>query len=304
MKKSLALLALAGTVAACHPQAAQTTAAATVAPAAAETTQAGTAVKAVRPPSVEADSLTPEIRARLRQVDLSDLFRAPEPSQRGAARAVLDGFFGNNPQRLSLAILKVARDSLKPNLFHVVGKSRFKKQITDFTGTIHITSIADYYDQGRLLTQGEESFIQDTTTNGNGDILNAKAYSAAASFDFAGVLPATYTLNGRALLDFWMTDKGKIGGLYSPCEGCIDTKAPSKGSVLLMRGQRLDNSAKAGRSFLVCRDVFFIANSLIDNFGIGDRGAQVNPKYNKFGWNTYWENEEWWADSPQPSLNL
>jgi hypothetical protein len=302
MKKLFLLLALFS--AACQPQAAQTTATAAVPPAATATTQPGAATKAVRPPVVEADSLTPEMRARLRQVDLSNLFRAPEPSQRGAAQTVLDGFFGSNPQRLSLAFLKVVRDSLQPNLFHVVGKSRYKEQTTAFTGTIRITNIADYYDQGQLLTQGEESFIQDTTANGNGDILNAKAYSAAASFNFAGALPAAYALSGRALLDFWMTDEGKIGGLYSPCEGCVDTKAPSKGSVLLLRGQWLDDSTKPERSFLVCRDVFFIANSLMDNFGIGDRGAQVNPKYNKFGWGTYWENDEWWADSPQPRLNL
>lgn len=304
MKSLLALAALTVASVACQPQGAQTTTAAAVAPAAADTTQPGAAAKAVRPLVAEVDSLTLEMRARLRKVDLSNLFRAPEPSQRGAARTVLDGFFGNNPQRLSLAILNVVRDSLKPNLFHVVGKARYKKQTTAFTGTIHITSIAEYYDQGQLLTQGEESFIQDTTASGNGDILNANAYSAAASFNFAGVSPAPYALSGRALLDFWLTDKGKIGGLYSPCEGCVDIEAPSKGSVLLLRGQWLDDSTKPERYFQVCRDVFFIANSLIDNFGIGDRGGQVNPKYNKFGWNTYWENEEWWADSPRPSLHL
>ncbi|HET9503752.1 MAG TPA: hypothetical protein VFO93_09430 [Hymenobacter sp.] len=302
MKKLLTPLVVVGIVAACQPQPTRTTAVA--APAAAVTTQLRAATKVARPLVAEADSLTPKMRARLRQVDLSDLFRVPEPSQRGVAQTVLDGFFGSNPQRLSLALLKVVRDSLQPNLFHVVGKSRYKAQTTTFTGTIHITSVADYYDQWQLLTQGEESFVLDTTASGNGDILNAKAYSAAASFKFAGLSPAPYALSGRALLDFWMTDEGKIGGMYAPCEGCVDTKAPSKGSVLLLRGQWLDGSAKSGRSFLVCRDVFFIANSLMDNFGIGDRGAQVNPKYNKFGWGTYWENDEWWADSPRPSLSL
>jgi hypothetical protein len=304
MKKLLTLLTLLGAGAACQPQTAQTTIASRVAPTAPDTTRPTMAATTVRPLPAITDSLTPEMRARLRQVDLSTLFLAPEPSHNGVAQTVLDGFFGSNPQRLSLAILTVTRDSHRPNLFHVVGKSRYQKQVTAFTGAIHITSIADYYDQGQLLTQGEDSFILDTTASGNGDILNAKAYSASATFGFTGVLPATYTLNGQASLDFWMTDKGKIGGLYSPCEGCIDNKAPSKGSVLLLRGKWLENNAKLGRSFLVCRDVFFIANSLIDNFGIGDRGAQVNPKYNKFGWNTYWENDEWWADTPKPSLNL
>jgi len=290
MRKLFAWASLATVSVACQPQAAQTTAVPEVA---AGTTLASPANAA---PPVVADSLTPEIRTMLRQVDLANLFRDNSP--------VLDGFFGNNPQRLSLALVKVTRDSLSPGLFHIVGKSRYKKQVAPFTGTIQLTRVADYYDQGRLLSQGEDTFIQDTTAGGTGDILNARAYSAAGAFSFTGKAPAPYALSGRALLDFWITDKGKIGGLYSPCEGCVEEEAPTKGSGLLMRGNWLDTNTKSARPFLVCRDVFFISNNLIADFAIGDRGAQVNPKYDKQGWRDYWENDEWWADSPQPSLNL
>ena len=51
-------------------------------------------------------------------------------------------------------------------------------------------------------------------------------------------------------------------------------------------------------------DIFLLSPSLIKDFGIGDRGAQVNPKYAKLGWNELWENDEWWADSPKPKLSL
>jgi hypothetical protein len=251
------------------------------------------------------DSLTPAMLAMLHQVDLSELYLSPEPRPAGGYQSALDGFFGTNPQRLSLALIKITRDSMRPGLFHVIGKSRFKKQISNFDGVLQITSLADYYDQGSLLTQGEDTFIQDTTERGQGDIINAKAYSAAATFRFQSTsLPATYALTGRALLDFWVTDKGKIGRLYSPCEGCVDNKSPSKGSSLLLQGNWLDSSANKPKAFSVSRDVFFISGSLIEDFGIGDRGAQVNPKYAKLGWNTYWENDEWWADTPKPSLNM
>jgi hypothetical protein len=301
MKKHLALLMLALAGAACQPQVTQTTPATTAPEAPVSTTQPTSSAKTALliQPSL-ADSLTPEMRATLRRVDLAPLFLAPEPGQSG----VLDGFFGKNPQRLSLAILQATRDSRKPGLFHIAGKTRYQKQVADFTGDLQITSVADYYDQGRLLTQDESTFIQDTTAAGNGDILNARAYSASAAFKFSSKLPAAYTLNGRAALDFWATDKGKVGRLYSPCEGCVDDKSPSKGSVLLMRGKWLENNAKHEQNFLVCRDVFFVSNSLIADFGIGDRGAQVNPKYVKQGWSDYWENDEWWAASPKPSLSL
>ena len=38
--------------------------------------------------------------------------------------------------------------------------------------------------------------------------------------------------------------------------------------------------------------------------GIGDRSEEVNPNLAELGWNEAWENDEWWADSPKPSLNL
>jgi len=291
MKKLFAWAGLVTASVACQPQAAQTPAAPEVA---ASTNQPASPAKTA-PPAI-ADSLTPQMRTMLRQVDLANLFRDNSP--------VLDGFFGNNPQRLSLALVKVTRDSLKPGLFHIVGKSRYKKQVAAFTGSIQLTSVADYYDQGRLLSQGEDTFIQDTTAGGTGDILNARAYSAAGVFSFTSKAPVTYALSGRALLDFWITDKGKIGGLYSPCEGCVEEEAPTKGSGLLMRGSWLDTNTKSRRPFLVCRDVFFISNNLIADFAIGDRGAQVNPKYDKQGWRDYWENDEWWADAPKPSLSL
>jgi hypothetical protein len=293
MSKLLTLLALALASAACQPQVTQTTAATTTPTPAAVVAQPAS-------PAALADSLTPAMRTTLRQVNLASLFLAPEAGQNG----VLDGFFGRDPQRLSLAILQATRDSLNPELFHLIGKTRYQKQVSSFAGTLQISRIEDFHDQARLLSQGEDSFIQDTTTAGEGAILNAHAYSAVASFRFASRPPGTYALEGRAMLDFWITDKGKAGGLYASCEGCPDDQAPSKGSELLLQGKRLNYKDKSERGFLVCRDVFFIANGLIPNFGIGDRGAQVNPKYAKLGWRTYWENDEWWADSPKPSLSL
>ncbi|MCI1189181.1 hypothetical protein MON38_17290 [Hymenobacter sp. DH14] len=246
-----------------------------------------------------ADSLTVEMRATLRQVDLSKLLLAPQP---GFSMA-LDGFFGTNPQRLSLAILQASRDSLRPELVHIRGKARWQKQVTSFTGDICFTRLSDYFDQGLLLSQGEESFVQDTVGEA-GNIINARAYSASATFRLLSEAPASYVLVGETLLDFWLTDKGITGLIHSPAEGAILEKAPTKGSGLLLSGRWQNAADKVGRPFLVSSDVFLLSPGLIKDFGIGDRGAQVNPKYAKLGWNNYWENDEWWVDSPKPKLNL
>ena len=150
------------------------------------------------------------MRATLRQVNLSKLLLAPQP---GFSMA-LDGFFGTNPQRLSLAILRASRDSLRPELVHIRGKVRWQKQVTNFTGDICFTRLVDYFDQGLLLSQGEESFIQDTVGEAS-NITNARAYSAAATFRLLNEAPASYVLTGEALLDFWLTDKGVTGLVHS-----------------------------------------------------------------------------------------
>lgn len=298
MKKTLYPFLLSLLMAACqqHKPAGQTAAASPALPGS-NVSVAGS--QAVGPPVAPANSLTAEMRATLRQVDLSKLLLAPQP---GFSMA-LDGFFGTNPQRLSLAILQASRDSLRPELVHVRGKARWQKQVTSFAGDICFTRLADYFDQDLLLSQGEESFVQDTVGEA-GNITNARAYSASATFRLLSEAPASYVLTGETLLDFWLTDKGITGLVHSPAEGAILEKAPTKGSGLLLAGRWQDAADKAGRPFLVSSDVFLLSPGLIQDFGVGDRGAQVNPKYAKLGWSNYWENDEWWADSPKPRLSL
>lgn len=307
MKKIYWLLALVGASAACQ-QAPSTVASSKVSIVVATATPV--VAKAVLPPTpaIIADSLTPEMLATLRQVNLAKLFLAPEPGRAGDYQSVLDGFFGKNPQRLSMAILKATRDSLQPGLFHVVGKTRYKQQVSKFEGTIKVNSIADYYEQSLLLSQGDDDFVyvQDTASNAGGAITNAKAYSAKAvfRFDISGDSQVANVLTGQTLLDFWITDKGKIGMLHSPCEGCVDDKSPTKGSSLLLKGTWQDVVTKAKKPFVVSRDIFLLSPDIIQDFGMGDRGSQVNPKYAKLGWNDYWENDEWWANAPKPKLSL
>ncbi|MBF9221417.1 hypothetical protein [Hymenobacter ruricola] len=291
---------LAATATACQHTAPPVAKAVTQAPAA---TVASPEIPATQPEmSLAADSLTPEMRATLQQVNLSKLFLAPE-SQSAGFKMALDGFFGTNPQRLSLAILQASRDSLQPEVIHVTGKARNQKQVTNFTGEIRLTGLVDYYDQSLLLSQGGAGFIQDTTSEA-GNITNARAYAASATFHFVGQAPATYALNGHAFLDFWLMDNGTVGQVTTPGEGIVLEKAATKGSGLLFKGNWQDAKTSTSPSFVVCRDVFLLSPGFIKDFGIGDRGAQVNPKYAKLGWSSYWETDEWWAESPKPKLSL
>ena len=185
----------------------------------------------------------------------------------------------------------------------MTGRARRQKQVTSFTGEICLTRLADYFDQGFLLSQGEESFIQDTT-NGGGHITNARAYSALATFRFVSNAPAAYSLTGQALLDFWLMDNGAVGIMSAPGQGEILEKAPTKGSGLVLSGNWQEAVGKGPLPFIVSKNIFLLSPGLIKDFGIGERNSQVNPKYAKLGWSTFWENDEWWADSAKPKLSL
>lgn len=303
MKKLLILLSLALAATACQHAAPTTRVAATVPVAAAAPARKQELIVPPPAPVAGADSLTPEMRAMLRQVHIAELLLAPKPGKVGEYASVLDGFFGASPQRLSLAILKATRDSLQPSCYHIVGKARYKQQITRFEGEMQFIRVADYYDQGLLLSQGGDEFEQDTTSE-DGHITNARAYSAAATFRLTSPAPATQVLTGQILLDFWVMSDGTVGEMHSPAEGIVLEKAPTKGSGLLLKGAWHDAAANSQKPFLASRDIFLLSPGIIGDFGIGDRGAEVNPKYAKYGWNTYWENDEWWADSPKVALNL
>jgi hypothetical protein len=305
MKRMICLLALAGP--ACQQQKQPAQSAALIMPS--KHVSAKVAAVLALTTKAKPDSLTAEMRAALREVNISKLFLAPESQSAGSAMA-LDGFFGTNPQRLSLAIVQASRDSLRPELIHVVGKARDQRRVTSFTGDIYLTRLVDFYNQDLLFSQGEffphgeSSLIEDTTAGGDGHITNARAYAASATFRFIGSAPASYVLSGEAFLDFWVMNNRTVGTLYSPAQGAVVEKAATKGSGLLLKGNWQDLTLKTVRPFSVSRDVFLLSPSLIADFGIGERNSQVNPKYAKMGWNTYWENDEWWAESPEPKLSL
>jgi hypothetical protein len=56
--------------------------------------------------------------------------------------AVYNGFYGPDRYRIEMYFASVTRDSLRPDQLHVTGKSRYKKNITPFSGTLTIDSLA------------------------------------------------------------------------------------------------------------------------------------------------------------------
>lgn len=45
-----------------------------------------------------------------------------------------------------------------------------------------------------------------------------------------------------------------------------------------------------------------IVPSVLQEMGLGSRSDEVNPRLARYGWNTLWENDEWWATPAKLSL--
>ena len=230
----------------------------------------------------------------LREVNLSTAWFGWGTGAATEEPLVLDGFYGADNYRFSLVFTHVRRDSLQPNVFHVRAKSRYKKLIDELTGTLTVTSMFDYYQPAALLFQNDSTI----------DTLTTKAYSAYASLQLQRTQQPIRRITGTAALDFYITQERHIGCITVPLAGMTDEKAPGRGSGLVIKGTWQNELPGPDKRLTVARDVFTIADGFLADFGVGDRGALVNPKYRKKGWDDMWENEEWWAEPRKPSLSL
>ncbi len=275
MKKLLLLLS--ATAAACQHQAPP--AATMVHPSA--TVQS---VSAARLPT-STDSLAPEAAAMLQQYNLAPLWA--NQTELMKEHPTMEGFYGPAYYRISFYFSKVVRDARQPNVFHVEGLDRYKKVITPFVGTITVQSVQPFT---------KEMFADIDST--------ARAFTAAGRFELKED-PATkgagrYT--GQALLDFSLDARGHLN--YAVTLPDLASENPTKGCGLLFRGTQVSNKTGQRHSVAFANYYGVVVPQALKKLGLGDRSEEINPNLAKLGWNEAWENEEWWAQSPSPSLSL
>lgn len=240
------------------------------------------------------------MRDLLRQVDLSALLCGAEQN----GRPFFDGFFGPDHYRFSVAFTEVKRDSLRPENYIVRGKCRYRQNIRPFTGVISAKQITDLELHGDLMGLVEESVTNSDTAAARYQraVKHVRTYSLRARFTASETKAENSgVFDGEAILNFFVTPDHVTGYAVEPM---LNKKLPARGDRFLLRGSRLNLTTGQIKSFVVATNVFSAAPDVYKDFGIGDRGGEINPKYAKLGWNEAWENEEWWADSPKPSLNL
>lgn len=224
----------------------------------------------------------------LPQIDLSDAWSNVSASAEAKHNLIMEGFYGPDHYRISFFFSKVRRDSLNPAVYHIWGKNRYKKVITPFEGTCTVTGFAALPD-----TVGMENSHQ------------LRAYTAFARYTLredpqtkgAGVY------SGRAMLDFTVNARNKAHQAnFMTIEPIADN--PTKGSGLLFQGTWRDNRTGRLQPAAWSSNFLVIVPEALERIGLGSRADTVFPELAKFGWNEWYENDEWWADSPTPNFSL
>ena len=256
-----------------------------------------------------ADTLSGPMRQLLSENDLSELWQGAIKERQ--QDPTLQGFFGPDHYRFALAFTNVVRDNQHPEIYHVRGKCRYRKNIRPFEGTLTVRQIMDLdapWDYDEFTLPQQDSMLTEA----------AAADSNMARYERARQLSHPYTLRaelqmqekiaensgvflGEAILNFYVTSPHRLGLISAPF---VTKGTPANGSALLLHGSRRNLTTQQVKSFVVSDDVFAAAPEVYKDFGIGDRGGEINPKYARLGWNELWENDEWWADSPKPKLSL
>ncbi|WP_428655813.1 hypothetical protein [Runella sp.] len=205
-----------------------------------------------------------------------------DPSIEGGYANRFDGFYGDDHYRIELFFSDVKRDSLQPNVYHVIGKDRFKKTITPFEGTITFTKLATFKDPNL----NEEHYEHD-------EFELKEAYTTEANFEFKEneATKGSGIFSGKMLMDFFERKDGQIELWY------FSTNAPAQASGFKFEGSWTNYKKTMTKPVVWARDLFAFANNILTDFSIGEREVEINKKYRHLGWENYWENDEWWHDS-------
>ncbi|GAB3835281.1 hypothetical protein [Hymenobacter jeollabukensis] len=283
MKTHVYLLLSAGLLGACQ-RATDTETPAATAPVTAVTNTVADARLAAPEPA--APALPAEQLAVLQQFDLAPLLLPASYEDEEGARSAgqaMNGFFGSDHYRIEFVFTRVERDARNPALYHISGKDRYKKRVSPLEGTIELTQL-----QPMKPLEGSP----------NGEL--TAAYAATGQFELregpegngSGVF------RGKFALDF---GRGTEQKPELATWGFTEESMAARRAGSRFEGQWTSNQTRKTKPVLWAdgNGLFAIAQDVFADFNVGERGPEINEKYAKLGWNTYWENDEWWAESPK-----
>ncbi len=216
--------------------------------------------------------------------------------------SIFNGFMGKDYYRIEFFVDQVTYDKENPFVVNITGKTRYKKNITPFTGTVTIDSVL-YFAYTPIADGAQYSLPEkpNVATDSMSDLIFHTKGSFAIEED--KTLKGAGTFGGKFYMDF-MRDS------YSNEEGFriqYGQHNETKNGGLLLDGQFTYYADNKSKPMIASPGFFMFANDILRNFTYGEREMEINEKYRAAGWDDYWENKEWWstkaADAPQQEPN-
>jgi hypothetical protein len=198
-----------------------------------------------------------------------------------------NGFYGEDRYRIEYLFESAKRDDKDPTVIHVTGRNRYKKTITPFAGTIKITQLSEFTDPNLDTAEVNGMHVR-TMYAAQGEFELKEAAVGNTSGVFKGKLKMEFnTRTDEYPIDFWF---------YSQ-------QLPSGGGGYRMDGTWTSYSNPSlVKPVILAYDLFRFANDILKDFSIGEREVEINEKYRSLGWDSYWENDEWWNEAEKPKM--
>jgi hypothetical protein len=201
----------------------------------------------------------------------------------------VNGFYGEDRYRIEFLLTEAKRDEKDPSVYHIKGRNRHKKTITPFEGTIKFTKIRTFKDQN------VDSSVVESMTKMD------EMYAAEGVFELAEAdktSPYSGLFKGTFNTEFYFGENKRPELWYYSSVGL-----PSGGG-----GYRFDGTWTSYtkpdmvKPVIFAEDLFRFANDILKDFSMGEREVEINEKYHKFGWDHFWDNEEWWHEAEKPKM--
>lgn len=187
-----------------------------------------------------------------------------------------NGFVGPMPQRLEVIFKQVVQDDQHPGFYRVDGLMRTRGVVRTLKGTIELRQVRHAWEDATqiYIATGNFHFTQ-------------LAHSNQAAANWQGLVAVDFEVEaGRTKL---FLEEGAMLPI-------------SRGFAF--EGTRTTTSAKSLERVIWAANFGPLGSTILEGFGPGGRSEEVAPRYRKYGWDNYWQNDEWWADSPKPKLGL
>ncbi|HRG88729.1 MAG TPA: hypothetical protein PLW44_06880 [Chitinophagales bacterium] len=228
-----------------------------------------------------------QAREILKGVDIAALLSSEN-------KGPFNGFYGPDNYRIEFYMSSIQIDTANPQHIKISGKSKYKENITHFSGTVTIDSLFGYRDLTYNYREFMQYFYEDTTQKFEGDT-TIGTYHARGSFSINedSLKPGTGAYRGSFYMDFVPDyDKGQLTGYNL----WYNTDNDSRRAGFIYEGNWTSYRTGEQKPLVFAADLFMFGNTILKDFSYGEREIEINEKYRHLGWENYWEADEWWAD--------